>query len=164
MSVEAIIGTITRLISVHQDLNQLAKKKTEIIKDGEIEKLEILLKEEGALVLRLKELETTRSGHVRDFLSHKGILAEDRTLAQLAMLVSPGEKEELLGLRQRLTDEIAVLKQQNKLNQELIEQSLQFVNVSLGLLQPEVEPVNYERPGRTDPVVKKGKSMFDSRA
>lgn len=164
LSVEAIMETMSRLIYVHQDLNQLAVKKTEVIKDGEMEKLGILLQEEEALVFELKELETARSFRVRDFASHYEILAEDCTLLQLSKVLPPSEQKELLGSRQQLLKEVADLKQQNRLNQELIEQSLQFVNVSLGMLQPEVRPVNYERPGRGDSLAKKGKSMFDSRA
>lgn len=165
VSAKALIAVINKLISVHQNLNQLAKKKTVVIKNNEIEQLDNLLKEEEKLVLRLKALESERRDCVYEFIGDYEGFDEDITLAQWATLASSSQEgEEWLDLRRQLLNEIADLKQQNKLNQELIEQSLQFVNVSLDLLHPQTAAVNYERPDRVDASAKKVIPRFDSKA
>jgi flagellar biosynthesis/type III secretory pathway chaperone len=60
--------------------------------------------------------------------------------------------------------EVAQLKQQNALNQELIRQSLDVVNLSLQLFQPDSEPVTYDHPNQTSSSQYKGNPLFDSKA
>lgn len=163
MAADAVIATMNTLIAVHQDLNQQAKKKTAMIKNEDIEKLSSLLQEEEALAARLAELEEARRGHVREVLRQQGSPDEDVELTQLSAYVSEAESETLLALREQLLAEIADLKQQNELNQELISQSLQFVHVSLDLLQPAMKTGNYERPGQAQ-ARQQSQSLFDTRA
>ena len=165
MSAESIIDTMKALISVHQTFNEHAGRKTESVKNGNIHRLEQLMNEEEALVSKLKELEETRIRQVNEFFSQKGILIDgDVTITKLLRYVSLSEQEQLRQLQQELMKEIEQLKQQNALNQELIRQSLDFVNLSLQLFQPDPEPVTYDHPNQTGSQQRKGKSLFDSKA
>ncbi|HBJ01524.1 MAG TPA: flagellar protein FlgN, partial [Lysinibacillus sp.] len=60
MSVEAINSTLTMLERMHKSLLELALKKTEIIKAGDIEALDQLLKDEQAHVAAIEKLEQQR--------------------------------------------------------------------------------------------------------
>ena len=42
-------------------------------------------------------------------------------------------------------EKVAHLKKQNEFNQQLLKQSLSFVQLSLDLLSPEIDTYNYER-------------------
>ncbi|HEX7065878.1 MAG TPA: flagellar protein FlgN [Bacillales bacterium] len=164
MSAESMIETMKVLVSVHRELNEQAKEKTETLKNGDMEALETLMKKEEAAVSKLKELEELRVRQVDVFLGEKGMIGENVTMSQLLKVADPEEEQKLLQIQHQLTEEIILLKQQNALNQELIEQSLQFVNVSLNLYQPEKEPANYGRPDQTKNSAQRGRSLFDSQA
>ena len=60
-----------------------------------------------------------------------------------------------------LTKAITQLKQQEQLNQALIQQSMQFVQLSLDILNPTIQTMNYGK-NREDAGSKR--SVFDSKA
>ncbi|HET7522318.1 MAG TPA: flagellar protein FlgN [Bacillales bacterium] len=166
MSAEDIIETISDLVSVHRTLNEQAERKTETLKNGDMHGLESLLKEEERTAAELKSLEEKRLECVNDFLQSRGLVAEKQvTITQIADVVSQNEKKELLHLQNRLLEEMGALKQRNALNQELIEQSLHFINVTLNLASPpEQEPITYNRPNDSGNQGIKRQSLFDSKA
>ncbi|HEU5139259.1 MAG TPA: flagellar protein FlgN [Bacillales bacterium] len=164
MSAEPMIETMEALVSVHKTLNEHAKEKTRVLKEGDIKALEALMKKEEAAAAKLKELEDTRIRRVDEFLSEKEIIGEDVSMSQLLKFTNPEEERELLEVQSRLMDEIVQLKQQNALNQELIEQSLKFVDMSLHLFQPNKEPANYRHPDQAKSPGQPGRSLFDSQA
>jgi hypothetical protein len=57
---------------------------------------------------------------------------------------------------------VSKLKERNGLNQQLIYQSLQFINVSLDILRPQNQNLNYGDAVRK--TAKIGMGMFDSKA
>ncbi|HEX7064427.1 MAG TPA: flagellar protein FlgN [Bacillales bacterium] len=164
LSAEPLIETMEALVSVHRTLNAHAKEKTRVLKEGDIKGLEALMKKEEAAAAKLKKLEEARIQRVDEFLAEKGVIGEDVTMSQLLKFTAPEEERELLEVQNQLMDEIVQLKQQNALNQELIEQSLQFVDMSLDLFQPAKEPANYQHPDQTKSPGQRGRSLFDSQA
>lgn len=166
MSAEKVITNMKTLVGVHETLNEQAKEKTEHLVNGDMKALEGLMKKEEAATTKLEELERLRSQLVNDFLAEKGIVAEEPTMTDLLKFVDDEEKEQLMKVQKHLLEEIMDLKQQNSLNQELIKQSLQYVNVSLNLLDPKDELPNYKRPlqNQAKSETQNVRSLFDSKA
>ncbi|MFJ7371481.1 flagellar protein FlgN [Lysinibacillus sp. NPDC098008] len=166
MSVEAIRSTLTMLERMHKSLLELAYKKTEIIKAGDIEALDQLLKDEQAHVAAIDKLEQQRQKQVTDYFEAKGLASTDnRTVADVIEAAEQqADKEALSAVRDRLLLIINNLRQQNDLNQKLVFQSLQIVNLTLDSLRPRTEQINYSsnEVRGTNTVVKK--SYFDSQA
>lgn len=166
MPADKVIGNMQALVEVHETLNELAKEKTKHLVNGDMKALEGLMKREEAAAAKLEELERQRSQWVDQLLAEKGIVAEEPTMTDLLKFVDEEEKLKLMNVQQSLLEEIAALKQQNSLNQELIKQSLQYVNVSLNLLDPRTESPNYKRPVQNSKKqeLQNGRSLFDSKA
>ncbi len=166
MSVEAICSTLTKLERMHKSLLELALKKTEIIKAGNIESLDQMLKDEQAHVAAIDKLEQQRQKQVTDYLEAKGFASTDKmTVADVIEAAEqPAQKDTLSTVRNRLMLIIEDLRKQNDLNQKLVFQSLQFVNLTLDTLRPRPEQMNYSgsEVRGTNTVVKK--SYFDSQA
>ncbi len=166
MTVETICSTLTILERMHKSLLELAFRKTEIIKAGDIEALDQMLKDEQAHVAAIDKLEQQRQVQVTEYLKAKGIALTDKM--SVADVIDAAEleteKEALSAVRNRLMLIINDLRKQNELNQKLVFQSLQFVNLTLDALSPRPEQMNYS--GRevrgTNTVAKK--SYFDSQA
>lgn len=157
MSAQTIITVLEKLITLHKSLSQLADKKTTIIKEGNADALTALLIEEQKHVKTITQLENEREQAALTFMSGK-----KSTLDEVIKVATPIEANTLQRLKEELLNEVMRLKQQNELNQQLLITSLQFVNLSLDLLQPYDRNYNYDKNNQESP--KKIKSMFDSKA
>lgn len=143
----------------------LAKQKTEIIKKGDINSLQNLLKEENKHIQAIQRLEMGLKNETTLFLQKNRIEMEQPSLSAAIEIATELEKEALLKGKQELENEIRELSIQNQLNQQLLEQSLQFVNISLDLLQPDIDSYNYDRTENgAQENRQQSRSLFDSKA
>lgn len=153
-----------KLIEIHQTFFEIAKEKTECLKKGDIAHLRSLMQKEVVQLKQLERVEQERIRLVQFFTQGKGLVTETGTLTELLPYVSDTEKEELVSLQKSLTEQINQLKQENELNQQLIQDSLRFVNLSLDVLKPEAETGNYGRPDKEIEGDIQARSLFDSKA
>ena len=164
MSIEKILQALTKLDMLHKSLLEIAYKKTEAIKIGDMDSLNQLLKDEQAHVAGISQLEQQRQLEVTDYLRAKGIAPVDNpTVAHVLENTNTVEEKELLGaVRNKLLLTLETLKHQNELNQKLTLQSLQFVNLTLDILRPKPDQINYSKSEVHSP--SKDKAYFDSQA
>ena len=164
MSIDTIIQTLDNLEKLHKSLLELAYKKTEFIKTGDMDSLDQLLKDEQAHVAAISQLEQQRQTVVTDYLRAKGIAPTDNPTVALVLenTNTDEEKAQLTKARNNLLLTLEVLKNQNNLNQKLTMQSLQFVNLTLDILRPKPDQINYSRSEVQSP--SKDKAYFDSKA
>ena len=159
MSAATIIEQLDVLIKLHENLNKLAVQKTEVIKKGDMEKLNKLLIEEQKYVKAIQQVENKRQLSVEQFFQN----SNQKSLLDVIETSSPSEQKTLNEQRNQLLQIIAELKNTNNLNQQLIYHSLQYVNITLDMLRPQETNLNY---GQTS-VANQGqisRGMFDSRA
>lgn len=164
MSAQSIIQTLQQLVDLHRELNKMAQEKTEAIKAEELKSLSSLLVQERKLVVAIEQLENVRQSDVHAFLREKGVQDGTSLLSECIQYASENERTELTRLGAELREEIISLKERNDLNQQLIYQSLQFVNLNLNLMLPEYESYTYDRPQDSEGAGKQSKSLFDSKA
>ena len=157
MSAQPIITVLEKLVKLHKSLNQLAEKKTIIIKEGNTDALTALLIDEQKHVTAITQMEKEREQTVLAFMSGK-----KANVDEVIEVAEPIEADTLQRLKEELLNEIKKLKDQNELNQQLLVTSLQFVNLSLDLLRPQDRNYNYDKTNQEPP--KQMKSMFDSKA
>ncbi|MCP1143734.1 flagellar protein FlgN [Lysinibacillus endophyticus] len=164
MSVQQIITTLENLEKMHKSLLELAYKKTEIVKKGDMEELDVMLKNEQSHVAAIGTLEQQRQVLVQDYLNAKGIATTGTptVLDVIEVAESEIERKQLEEVRKRLMLVIDDLRKQNDLNQKLIFQSLKFVNMTLDLLRPQPSQINYSGDQTRNAVPKN--SSFDSQA
>lgn len=165
MSVNTIIQALNNMTSLHQQMNVLARQKTEVIKKGNVDDLRTLLKEENKQIQSIKKLESTLLNGTELFLQENGIEEESPRLATVIQIAIDTDKDLLLKAKAELENEITELSKYNRLNQDLLEQSLQFVNMSLDLMQPDIESYNYDpNESSQHEHQKQTRSLFDSKA
>lgn len=166
MSIQPIIATLEKLETMHKSLLEHAYKKTELVKNGDMEELDHILKIEQSHVAAIETLEQQRQVLVTEYLGAKGIaLTGTPTVADVIETADLEEERiQLETMRNRLILVIEDLRKQNDLNQKLVYQSLQFVNMTLDLLSLRPEQMNYSgKEVRGENVVPK-KTYFDSQA
>jgi hypothetical protein len=162
MSARNIIGSLEKLIKLHKSFNQLAIRKTAILKANDTEAITALLISEQKHIKAISQTDKERERAVEEFLGANGTVGQPASIHTVTELIGPEETEVLEMLKAELIDEVAKLKERNGLNQQLIYQSLQFINVSLDILRPQNQNLNYGDSVRK--TAKIGMGMFDSKA
>ncbi|WP_163099302.1 flagellar protein FlgN [Peribacillus alkalitolerans] len=165
MSTDRIIHAMTKLNKLHRSLNELAIQKSDIVKAGDMEALNRMLQEEQKHVKAIETVEKERVVAATEFLESKGQHSIEPTVSNCLLYMDESTQHLLEVLKNQLLDEISSLKEWNELNQQLIYQSLQFVNVTLDMLRPQpVQNLNYERPQHMKANSNGFKGSFDSKA
>jgi flagellar biosynthesis/type III secretory pathway chaperone len=156
MSVESLISIMKKLHKMHKSLYELTLKKTDIVKKGDTTALDQLLKDEQAHMAAINKLEKERAAVSNAILPGASL--------QRIVEANPAGKEQLLQIKEELLNVITDIKARNELNQQLIHQSLQFINFSKSLVMPQEKEINYGPPAGKK--IKPGQSpgMFNSKA
>jgi flagellar biosynthesis/type III secretory pathway chaperone len=160
MSVESLISIMNKLIKLHKSLYELSVKKTDIVKKGDMDGLNLLLKDEQAHMAAINKVEQERLAMAKGLFPAVG----NPSLQEIADYAYPSEKAQLLQAKDELLSVISDIKARNELNQQLIHQSLQFINFSKSLVMPQEKEINYGPPAgkKTQPGQSPG--MFNSKA
>lgn len=162
MSAKPLIEALEKILLLHKSLNKIAADKTDIIKKGDTEALNTLLKDEKKHIQAIQKYETERQKVSAEFLIKFGKKNNNPSISDCIEVASSSEKQRLEKLKTELYTQVKRLSETNKLNQELLQQSLQFVNLSLDLLMPDIDTYNYERPGQAQQY-EDGRSIFNSK-
>jgi len=165
MSAMQLIQLLEKHLELHTELLYLTNKKTEVLKKGDIESLAEIMKEEQKYIIAINKVEQER---IRAATAVDGNLdnsKDSRTLAEYIDSTKGPEQEILEELRDKLSVVLSELKHANALNEQLIQQSLYFVNLTLDMILPQPQDMNYtNKNGETTSTHESRRSLFDSRA
>ncbi|MDK8181628.1 flagellar protein FlgN [Paenibacillus sp. UMB4589-SE434] len=165
MSITRVIAALDQLSGLHKQLLEIAEEKKGVLIRNEVDVLAALTNKESRLIKLVNEADEERNQAAQLFLKEKGIRSSlQLTVTELSKLVfNHEERAELHDAQLRLTKVLEALKVQNRNIQDLLEQSLNFVDYSLNLLtsRPEDESI-YQHPSLGHN--KSSRSMFDTRA
>lgn len=165
MSVKPIIALMNKLGSLHQSLLTLSKEKTEHLKEGNMADLQSLLVTERKHIQAINQVESEREKLAHQWFQARGLQDQQPTVsAMLAEVAVDKEKDQLQAAFEQLIYVLAELKQQEQLNQQLTQQSLQFVELSMDMLQPSMKNMNYGKPNAKGTDTGSKRSLFDSKA
>ena len=163
MQLENIKNCITLLTKLHEELLTISEKKTESIKSGDMDSLSKLLMQERKQLQAIEQAEEKRQAIVEDYFIHLKVTPKEKTVSELmTYLDSEQDKEQLEAVVSKLVNIIVKLREKERLNNDLIGQSMQFVQLSLDMLQPTAKSINYNEKNERQQSVKR--SVFDSKA
>lgn len=152
-----------QLVILHQELIQISNKKTEEIKQGNMDELSKTLMQERKLIQAITQAEAKRQEIVDEFFMKVHANVEEKTMTMLLAHIDDNkDKQQLENVVGLLVEAIVELKQVEQLNQELMIQSMQYVQLSLDMLQPSIQRMNYDQKQTIQESVKQ--SVFDSKA
>jgi flagellar biosynthesis/type III secretory pathway chaperone len=126
---------LDNLINLHRALYTLAKQKKDVLIKGDIDELVKITQQEQKLIKAVEAAEAARIETVKELFAAQGLSSSEGTLAELIKLITAAEeKARLTNYRNELLRIVSELRDANELNQQLLEQSLSFVNMTLDLL------------------------------
>ncbi|PLS01442.1 flagellar protein FlgN [Neobacillus cucumis] len=148
---------LQEMILVYEKLVQVGKEKQETIISGDTERLLSIFSKESALLKEIGRLEEKRQAETQSYQS--------LCLSELIESSSSAkEKEELLFYQNELKAKLKELVEQHKLNQQLIENSLVYVNRMLALFtQPGESSHTYSAAKNYPRESSASRSFFDAK-
>jgi len=148
MAFEALIQIMTALNDVHENLLELAERKKQVLIQNDVEQLMQIVSKENKLVKQIGELDQQRVEAIGQFMIEKGYKPNPKvTVSDLTKIIfNVEDKKALLGTQKQLLGNIHRLKEANRLNQHLIEQSIKFINYSLDLIVGPDDDGFYQNP------------------
>ncbi|MGN7407819.1 flagellar protein FlgN [Sporosarcina sp. SAFN-010] len=164
-TIESILGQLDQLEKLHRSLLRIANEKTIRIKKNDISGLDQLLKDEQAHIAAILQTDKARETAVVAFFTEQGrSVPLQPTITDVLSIIQEPEQTQLKEAKDRLLHAIHELKWQNDLNQKLTYQSLQFVNLSLDMVRPRTESVNYSKNEIQGKQTAEKIASFDSQA
>lgn len=149
----------------YQGLLTLAQYKTDSIVNREMEFLEEVLQREQEFVGRSSRLEKNREEILKDIANVLNINYKELTISNLILKLekTPDEQEQLRQLRNDLLEIVEQIKEHNKTNEGLLNQSLEFINFTLHAIQSmnSYPSSGYQDEG--DDIKQPSQSFFDAK-
>ncbi|MFF2092610.1 flagellar protein FlgN [Paenibacillus sp. NPDC058174] len=164
MSVQPIIEILQAQLALYGTLLEIEKSKKPLIMSNDFLQLNVVTQKEKLLVAQAEELESNRSLITLRYFKDIGFRYRVSLLSEVIKSVSELEpKQKLMQLHEQLTDILKELQQINELNQQLIQQSIAFIDFSIDLMvEDPSEDVVYQHPMNQIGNYKRS-GLFDSR-
>lgn len=137
---DKFINIMSQILEDYRQLLKLGKEKQKILVAADVEGLINITKQEELIVLKINKLEWQRKAAVKEIAeAHKlkGNYQADefiQSIFEIKKLADAKEAERLNLLAEELTAGINELTALNRLNSQLIEQSLEFINFNINIL------------------------------
>ncbi|MGG3453246.1 flagellar protein FlgN [Paenibacillus rhizolycopersici] len=165
MSIQPIISAMKQVNELHMKLLEAGREKHRAIINNDTTELTKWMMGETRLLKHINEAEELRVEAMKAYLKEKGIRSQlNLTVAELARLVfDPDEKHELLEIRDQLLNNASELHKQNQLTQQLLDQSLSFIDFSLNLYVGVDDDLIYQNPTSV-PAKPNKNNFFDAKA
>ncbi len=129
-----LLAAMEEQVKVMSDLGALSKKKSQILVDGQMDQLDILLRAEQALIYQMGRLEERRFQLQMDLAVQLNIHASQLTLEHLLKSLTSEHQDLCKKIAEQYTAVARDLNQSNQLNAELIQQAMAYVDFSLQFL------------------------------
>ncbi|UUZ91220.1 flagellar protein FlgN [Paenibacillus sp. P25] len=166
MSFEALLHTMAALNDVHNTLLELAEQKKHVLIHNQVEHLTQIVTKENKLLKQIGALDQRRVEAIGAFMMEKGYKPNPRvTVSDLTKIIfNVEDKKALVDKQKQSLATIRKLREINQINQQLIEQSLAYINYSLDLMTgPSEDDVIYQNPLQTSYGTKRP-GLFDTKA
>lgn len=127
-----MIEILKKQLEIYKEILKISEDKTDIIVEDKVDALKPMVDREEALISQYISLEKQRIGIIKEFASSKGI---DEVLKINDLCgYFPDDAEEMKRLKDEILDTTKKIKVKNALNQELVKNSLDYINFSVGLI------------------------------
>ena len=127
-----MIEILKKQLEIYREILKISEDKTDIIVKDKVEELKTMVNREETLVGEYIALEKQRIGIIKEFAKSKGInkILKINDLCEYF----PEDADEMKRLKEEILEVTRNIKIKNAVNQELVKNSLDYINFSIGLL------------------------------
>ncbi|KAA5805867.1 flagellar protein FlgN [Thermoanaerobacterium thermosaccharolyticum] len=124
-----LIDVLNGEMLLYKDLLDISSKKTDVIIHGKIQELDNMTKVEGSIICRLSKLEEEREKILSGYDDTGEI-----TISELCKMLPEDDSKKLKKIQKEFESLLKALNDRNELNKSLLQQSIEYVNYSIGLI------------------------------
>lgn len=124
-----LIDVLNGEMLLYKDLLDISSKKTDVIIHGKIQELDNMTKVEGSIICRLSKLEEEREKILSGYDDTGEI-----TISELCKMLPEDDAKKLKKIQKEFESLLKALNDRNELNKSLLQQSIEYVNYSIGLI------------------------------
>jgi len=132
VKMKQMIEILKKQLEIYKEILKISEEKTDIIVEDKVESLKPMVDREETLVSQYISLEKQRIGIIKEFAKSKGI-NEVLKVDDLCKFF-PDDADEMQSLKKEILEITKKIKVKNALNQELVKNSLDFINFSVGIM------------------------------
>jgi hypothetical protein len=132
-SVEQLILALDKEYEIYKEVLEVAKQKKQIIVEGKMKELDDITSKEQAIILSIGKLESIRAAILKNIVNELDI-DEAQNISQLSKYLDDKSKKKILAIRDKFKDILIGVRNQNDLNNKLIQQSLEYIEFNKNLL------------------------------
>lgn len=165
MAVHELVQVLSELSDIHYQLLDLAHSKELTLIHNQVNELNLIVNKETKLLRQIADLEKKRIFETDRYVVGKGYRPNPAiTVGELVRITTKSEdKKALSDAQKELLHVIEQVDKANKLNQELVKQSIAFIDYSLNMLAGVETEATYQKPQQQHTGIQRN-SMFDTRA
>jgi len=168
MAITQLMEILEQLTERHERLLALSEVKRDVVIHDRVDDLMKITAEENALVKEITRLEILMRQSVVQAAAAFGVeLGESHTISDLMQAMPDryeAERNRIAKERQKLVETISRLRENNELNRQLIQQSLDYISFQIDILTDAPEQdMMYQKP-TDEQQVKKRTGLFDRKA
>ena len=150
---DKLIAILLQTVDTYQIFLDLAQKKREILVEAKSRELELITRQEEAVILNAGKIEAVRADIISEIADLHGLKGKEITLSVLLQQADPNTIQQVTDISNKLDKILQELAQLNKLNIELIQRSLHYVNFNMNVLAQTISEPTYAREGQANPGV-----------
>ena len=159
-SIEQLKKVLYEQIEVYKHILSLSVKKTDIVVNGHIKKLEEITQEEQKLIIKIGKLEDIRESVIYNINKELGL--EELNMTKLNDYLEEADKVFIKNLKDELMDILNQIKERNELNGSLISDSLEYINLNIDILTNSTIDNTYDNKQTDSKTIQR--RMFDTKA
>ena len=166
MPIKIVIDHLEQLNVLHRKLLSMGEQKREVLIANQVNEFAVFVNQESKLLKQVAETEAAWRAAIIQFVEANGLKPTPSfTVTEIMKLVFNAEDRQALSdAHQALMETITLLKDMNAVNQQLIEQSLSFINYSLDLYMGDSgQDVVYRNPAQAGSTQSGKRRVFDTR-
>lgn len=166
MALNRLLEVLEQMEMAHQRMLELGEEKKTAIMKNNVDRLIVINNQESKMVKVIGTLDQQRADAAYALMQEKGIKSKlNLTVTELARLVfDPEDKNRLLQIQARLARILQELKSLNEVNQQLTEQSLSFINLSIELFAgTPTDSYTYTHPASGYGAAQRNPGFFNTR-
>lgn len=129
-----LLAVLQEILNIYQAILTLSRQKKQILIATKSTDLDAVTKQEEVLILQIGKLEALREKYVSEIMAQHGITESSISIGELQKIAGPDVLEKLELFSKEFKIIMAEIVPLNKLNTELIEQALGFVNYNMNIL------------------------------
>lgn len=159
---DKLVAILLETLSIYEILLDLSKAKREILVQAKPKELELITKQEEAIILKAGKIEAVRVSVITELANVYGIESNEISLSNLVKSADSKTSQQLNEINGNLDRVLHELEKNNKINVELISQSLNFVNYNINILAQTMSEPTYAPQGQSNQAGT-SKTIFDAK-